>query len=56
MFAIAAAVLFGLALLLEIIDETVGDPVTPRTLALAGLLCLALHLVPKWRGRGRWRR
>ena len=54
MFAIVAAVLFGLALLLELIDETLGELVTPTTLLLAGLLCLALHLVPG--GRGRWRR
>lgn len=54
MFAIVAAVLFGLALLLELIDETLGTLVTPTTLALAGLLFLALHMVPT--GRGRWRR
>jgi hypothetical protein len=54
MFAIVAAVLFGLALLLELIDETLGDLVTPTTLTIAGLLFLALHLVPTWRGR--WRR
>jgi hypothetical protein len=56
MFAIVAAVLFGLALLLELIDETLGELVTPRTLALAGLLFVALHLVPSVGGRGRWRR
>lgn len=56
MFAIIAAVLFGLALLLELIDESLGDPITPTTLALAGLLFLALHLVPSWRGRWRGRR
>lgn len=41
MFALAAAVLFGVALLLDIID-TAGDMVS--TLMLAGLLCLALAL------------
>jgi hypothetical protein len=56
MFAIVAAVLFGLALLLELIDETLGELLTPTTLTLAGLLCIALHLVPSWRARGRWRR
>jgi hypothetical protein len=56
MFAMLAAVLFGLALLLELIDETLGELVTPRTLALAGLLFVALHLAPTGRGRGRWRR
>lgn len=54
MFAVVAAVLFGLALLLELIDETLGELLTPTTLSLAGLLFLALHLVPRWRGR--WRR
>ncbi|HLV59503.1 MAG TPA: hypothetical protein VKY81_11655 [Natronosporangium sp.] len=50
MFAIVAAVLFGLALLLELIDERFGV-ITVETLVLAGLLCLALHLMPR---RGRW--
>jgi hypothetical protein len=54
MFAVLAAVFFGLALLLELIDESLGDVVTPRTLELAGLLCVAIHLIPTWRGR--WRR
>lgn len=54
MFALVAAVAFGLALILELIDETLGDVITPRTLALAGLLLLALHLAP--RRRGFWRR
>lgn len=55
MLAIVAAVAFGLALLLELIDETLGELVTPRTLALAGLLLLALHLGAPLRTR-RWRR
>jgi hypothetical protein len=50
MFVIAAAVAFGLALLLELIDETLGEVVTPRTLELAGLLLLALHMMPGRRG------
>jgi hypothetical protein len=53
MFAIIAAVLFGLALLLDLIDERLGF-VTTGTLMLAGLLCIALHLAPR-RG-ARWRR
>jgi len=54
MFAVIAAVLFGLALLLELIGETLGDVVTPTTLLYAGLLLFALHFtVP---ARGRWRR
>jgi hypothetical protein len=55
MFAILAAVFFGLALLLSLIDETLGELVTPRTLELAGLLSLALYFVSPVR-RGRWRR
>jgi hypothetical protein len=54
MFGIAAAVAFGLALLLELIDESLGV-VTVRALALAGLLLLALHLAAPFR-RGRSRR
>lgn len=54
MFAIVGALAFGLALLFELIDETLGELVTPRTLALAGLLLLAVHLAP--RRRGFWRR
>jgi hypothetical protein len=42
MFAILAAILFGVALLLDVID-TAGDLVS--TLSLAGLLCLALYFV-----------
>jgi putative effector of murein hydrolase LrgA (UPF0299 family) len=52
MFAIVAAVLFGLALLLDLIDESLGF-LTPGTLTTAGLLFVALHLSPR---RGRWRR
>jgi hypothetical protein len=51
MFAIIAAVLFGLALLLNLIGEEVGI-ITSTTLMLAGLLFVALHLMP---GRGRRR-
>jgi hypothetical protein len=41
MFAIIAAILFGVGLLLDVLD-TAGDFVS--TLMLAGLLSLALHL------------
>lgn len=40
MFAIISAILFGVALLLDVIDQA-GDAVS--TLMLGGLLCLALH-------------
>ncbi|WP_067824181.1 hypothetical protein [Nocardia inohanensis] len=62
MFAIVAAVLFGLALLLELVDRTSG---AIDALVIAGLLGLALHLagfssrVPKggqWRSRAKWGR
>lgn len=41
MFALIAAVLFGVALLLDLIDAGAG---WGSTLVTAGLLCLALHL------------
>lgn len=43
MFAIIAAVLFGLALLLDLI-HTSFDVITPTLLVIAGLLSLALYL------------
>jgi len=56
MFAIIAAVIFGLALILDWADATVSDAFTPQTLLMAGLLCIALHLAgigatTRWRGR-----
>lgn len=50
MFAIIAAVLFGLALLLDLLDTNLGDAITVQTLMLAGLLFVALHLA----GAGTW--
>jgi len=44
MLAIIAAVIFGLALLLDWANAKVSDAFTPQTLLFAGLLCLALHL------------
>lgn len=58
MFAVLAAILFGLALLLDLIDESLGTVLQPATLVTAGLLCLALHMGGirgAWRSR-RWRR
>ncbi|MBT0770372.1 hypothetical protein KIH74_15625 [Kineosporia sp. J2-2] len=43
MLAIAAAVIFGLALILDFADANLGDAFTPMTLLLAGMFCLALH-------------
>ena len=57
MFAVIAAILFGLALLLDLIDESFGDVVTTGTLTLAGLFFVALHLaVPRPRWGRRWQR
>lgn len=44
MFAIIAAIIFGLALILDWTDAKVSDAFTPQTLLTAGLLCIALHL------------
>ncbi|ACZ88590.1 hypothetical protein [Streptosporangium roseum] len=44
MFALAAALLFVLALIFQIAGVAVGSVVTVTTLALAGLLAVALHL------------
>lgn len=43
MFAIVAAVLFGLSLLLQLISVDLGI-LTPTLLLTAGLLCVALHM------------
>ena len=44
MFAIIAAVLFGFALLLELVSKSYGSVINVITLTTAGLLCVALHL------------
>lgn len=57
MFAIIAAILFGLALLLELTSASFGTVITTGTLTMAGLLCVALHLagvataIPRYRRR-----
>ena len=58
MFAIIAAVIFALALILDWTDANVSDAFTPQTLLTAGLLCIALHLAgigtsTSWPGRRR---
>ncbi|GAB2465540.1 MULTISPECIES: hypothetical protein [Streptosporangium] len=45
MFALIAAVLFLLALIFQIAGVAIGAVVTAATLALAGLLAVALHLM-----------
>jgi hypothetical protein len=44
MFAIIAAVIFALGLILDWANVKASDAFTPGTLMMAGLLCLALHL------------
>lgn len=44
MLALVAAVLFFLALIFGLASLTVGTVLTPTTLLLAGLTCLALHV------------
>jgi hypothetical protein len=59
-FAIIAAVIFGLALILDLADASFGATITGGTLLVAGLLCMSLHLAGIGVGvRGRsfaWRR
>ncbi|HZN17837.1 MAG TPA: hypothetical protein VFB84_06545 [Micromonosporaceae bacterium] len=55
MFAVIAAIMFGLALLLVWIKENLGEIITPTTLLYGGLLFLALHLAGVGTGWG-WRR
>ena len=58
MFAIIAAAIFGLGLILDWANVKTSDAFTPSTLMMAGLFCLALHLAgvgasTSWRGRVR---
>jgi hypothetical protein len=54
-FAIIAAILFGLALLLDLLDTNLGNVITVQTLTLAGLLFVALHLAGAGAWGGGWR-
>jgi len=60
MFAIIGAVIFGLALILDLANASLGSAITTSTLLLAGLLCVALHMAGigvNARGRSfAWRR
>ena len=64
MFAVIAAVLFGLALIFDIAKIDIGSVLTTSTLLEAGLLCVALHLAgygatasrPSWSRRRTARR
>jgi len=44
MLAFVAAVLFGIALIMDLGHFGLGTVITPTTLLEAGLLCVALHL------------
>jgi hypothetical protein len=62
-FAVIAAILLGLALLLDLLDTNLGasDALNTTTLMVAGLFCIALHLVGvgagwRWGARRNWRR
>lgn len=62
MFAVIAAILLGLALLLDLFDTNLGaeDALNTGTLMVAGLFCIALHLAgvgTGWRvgSRAGWR-
>jgi hypothetical protein len=56
MLAVIAAILFGLALLFELLKTNLGD-ISNHILEVAGLFFLACHFASShgWRGRG-WRR
>jgi hypothetical protein len=43
MLAIVAAVLFGLAFLFNLVSTSLPEVISPTSLMLAGLTCLALH-------------
>jgi hypothetical protein len=51
-FAIIAAVLFAVVLILDLANESLGEVLTPGFLANAAFLCIALHLA----GVGGWTR
>ena len=52
MFAIIAAVLFGIILVFDLADKSLGPVLTPAFLTTAAFLCIALHLA----GVGGWSR
>jgi hypothetical protein len=57
MFAVIAAVLFAIALILEIAGKDFGPVITWQTLTTAGLMCVALHLAGAGSAvQGRYRR
>ena len=53
MFAIIAAVIFAVVLILELASKDLGPVLTTGVLSTAGFLCIALHLAGIGGG---WRR
>ncbi|GIH73953.1 hypothetical protein [Planobispora longispora] len=60
MLAIAAAIVFGIGLLFELLDASLGGGFGSTAFLLLGLLLLSLHQAgvgtAGWRGSGTWRR
>lgn len=56
MFAKIAAILFGIALLIDLLNLGSNEILNVTTLTTAGLLFVALHLGFGWSPRGNWRR
>jgi hypothetical protein len=65
MLALVGAAIFALALILDLLNVSLGSTISLQTLLFAGLLCVALHLAGiggaspvngGWRGRGHSRR
>lgn len=54
MLAIIAAVAFGLALVLDLADVSLGEVITLNTLVTLGLLLLALHMAGVGTGTRSW--
>lgn len=61
MLALVGALIFAVALILDLANVSLGSTITLQTLLFAGLLCVALHLAGiggaspvngGWRGRG----
>jgi hypothetical protein len=52
MFAVIAAVIFGVILILDLAKTDLGPVLTTSFLSTLGLFCIALHLA----GAGSWRR
>jgi hypothetical protein len=54
MFAVIAAIIFAIELIIDWANVKTSDAFTPQTLLFAGLLCLALHFAgvgTGWRPR-----